>query len=103
MLGHGAERRLVHLAGPAQTTEGPERFASVTASYPYSPSCEVTTLQKPPGVGRLVRARRFGRVSSRPFDRTETASARRHRLPTSALRGTGLLYPFTFTLFIANQ
>ena len=34
---HGAERRLVHKAGPVQTTKGPERFASAAAGYPYSP------------------------------------------------------------------
>ena len=88
--------------GPSRP-QGPRTVCFGSGGLPVQSSCEVTALQKPPGVGRLVRACRFSRVSSRPFDRTETASARGHRLPTSALRGTGHLYPFSFTLFIANQ
>ena len=51
-------------AGPVRTTKGPERFAmaSAAAGYrlPVQSPCEVTALQKPPGVGCLVHVCRFG-------------------------------------------
>jgi len=79
--------------GPSRP-QGSRTVCFGSGGLPVQSPCEVTALQKPPGVGRLVHVCRFGGVSSRPFDRTETASARRRQLPTSALRGTGHLHPF---------